>query len=241
MSTVELAVAEPARGVEIGRAHARPAPVRYRGLCVQHRAVPLEDAYAGLQQRAIAGLRQRSEQWNVGSVRHEHPDVHAVSSGRPERLHIGGGARIVGVGQPEALAGDRCDELTQTEQAGRVGNRRDDAQGDFSGWRFRIYDRRAVVGQRLTHQRPHLRERLLDLPHRRPTHLHAGIAPRRNIARGVADPGLSDAEAADKSHRAVHGQHLSMIAAEPTQGAGRSRRVVAADLDAPRRAVASRT
>ena len=106
-------------------------------------------------------------------------------------------------------------------------------QRSLSGGRARIGRRDAVGRDRWTHQCPHLRERLLDLPHGGAAHLDPCIAPRRNVARGVAHPRLSDAETTDKPDRAVHGEHLSMIPAEPTQRARRSRRVVAANLDPP--------
>ena len=159
---VELAVAEPARDVEVARADPRPPPVRHGGLGVQHGAVPLEDAHARLQQRAITGSRERSEQGDVGSARHEEPHVHAVPRGGAERLHVGRRAGIVGVRQPQALASQRRDELIQAKQAGRVRHGRDDAQRGVAGGRDRGGRRGIVVGQRLTHQGPHLRERPLD-------------------------------------------------------------------------------
>jgi hypothetical protein len=51
---VELVVADPAREIEVGRSHARPAGVRDRRFRVQHRAVPFEDAYVRFEERPVA-------------------------------------------------------------------------------------------------------------------------------------------------------------------------------------------
>src|SRR5262249_60704048 len=62
----------------------------------------------------------------------------------------------------------------------------------------------------------------------------ARMSPRGDVACGIADPRLSDAETADETDQAIHGDHLAVIAADPAQRTRRSRRVVAADLDAAR-------
>src|SRR5207237_1332716 len=83
-------------------------------------------------------------------------------------------------------------------------------------------------------QGPHLRERRLDLSHRGTTHFDTRVAPRRDVARRVANPRLSDAETTDEAHGAVHAEHLPMIPAEPAPRTRRRPRVVAADLDPSR-------
>ena len=92
---VQLAVADPARDVQVGRAHARPAAVGDRGLRVHHRPVPLEDAHAGLEQRrgsrrARAACTTRMSLPRPG---HEQAHVDAVLRRRAQRLHVGAWCR----------------------------------------------------------------------------------------------------------------------------------------------------
>ena len=108
---VELPVGRPAREVEIGGADARPAPVRHGGLGVQHRAVPLEDADAGLEQRAVARAHDRLQRRHVARAGHEQAHVHAVPRRLAQRLHIGRGGDEIGVGEPELALRRRGDEL----------------------------------------------------------------------------------------------------------------------------------
>ena len=50
----------------------------------------------------------------------------------------------------------------------------------------------------------------------------------------IADPHLADAQPGHERNRAIHGDHLAMVATDPAERAVEARRVVAADLDATR-------
>ena len=115
---VQLPVADPARGVQVGGADPGPARVGHRGLRVQHGAVPLEDADAAVQQRAVPGpgdgLHEREVAAAAGD---QQPDVDPVPRRRPQRLHVVGRSRVVGVGEPERAAGERGDQGVEPIEA----------------------------------------------------------------------------------------------------------------------------
>jgi hypothetical protein len=90
------------------------------------------------------------------------------------------------------------------------------------------------MGQRIAHERPHLREGRLDLAHGGAPHLDAGVTPRRDTPRGIADPRLSHAETADEAHPAVDREDLPVVTAQPSERARQARRVVTAHLDTAR-------
>ena len=45
---------------------------------MQHGAVPLEDADARVEERPVSRPRERLEEWDVGRVGDQEPDVHAI-------------------------------------------------------------------------------------------------------------------------------------------------------------------
>ena len=117
---VELAIADPARDVQVRRSDARPAAVGDRRLRMQHGPVPLEHADAALEQRPVPGTGDRPQRGNVGRPWHEQSHVHAVGRRRPQRLHVGRRACVIRVGEPQRFLRHRRDELIHAQQAGRV-------------------------------------------------------------------------------------------------------------------------
>ena len=158
------------------------------------------------------------------------PDVHAVARG----LHVRRRAGIVRVRQPEPLAREGGDEVIHAEQAREVRGRGDHAQSRLPHGRARLARPEAGGGDRRAHERPHLRERRLDLEDGRAADLDASISPRGDAARGIADPGPADAETGHEADRAVDGQHLAVVPAEPPEGTGQPGSIVAAHLDPAR-------
>ena len=112
------------RLVEPMRAQKPSATARLR---MEHRAVPLEHAHARLQQRPVAGARQRRQRRNVTRARDEQPHVDAVARGRCQCLHVSRRAHEVGVGQPEVTSRERCNREIQP-----IGSRRTRRAGDHA-------------------------------------------------------------------------------------------------------------
>ena len=231
---VELAVADPAREVEVGRAHAGPARVGHRRLRVQHGPVPLEDADSGFEQGSVAGPRDRLHEGDVAApARHQQADVDTVARRRAERLHVGARARVVGVGQPEGLAGEGRDQGVEPEEARGARGGGDHAQSDLAlSARVRSAGRSSSAAE-AGRRRPRCRRR----PEPRPPP-PGPEAPRPCRARG-RDPApgspshmLADTQARDEGHAAVHHHALPVVAAQPAQRLFEPRRVVAAHLDA---------
>jgi hypothetical protein len=230
---VQLAVAEPARDVEVGRADARPAPVRHRGLGVDHGPVPLEHLDAALEQRAIARPRDGLHDPHVAAASgHQQAHVDAVLGGRAQRLHVGARARVIGIREPEPPSRERGHELVETEQPGGSRRRGDDADGHLA--HGRELSRKVRLGQLRAAGRPRVGERSSHGGHGWAAQLHAGVAPGRHAARGVAFPHAAHAQPGYERHLAVHDQALPVVAAQPAEGVVEARRVVAAHVDAVR-------
>ena len=231
---VELTVAHPAGDVEIRRADARPSSVRDGRLGVQHRAVPLEDPHAGLEERPIARAREGSQDRNVRRARNEQPDVHAVPRGRSQRLHVQRRARrnmrrsSTTCGGPSPQRADRretcppCTERSPQRAAARLpaGRCRSGiGSSDGSG----------VAGGR-----PGFRKRTLDVGHGRPAHHESRCRARDRARVRIADPHLADAKTGHERDGAVDGDHLAVIPTHPSERTIEPGRVVASDLDAAR-------
>src|SRR5262245_63835474 len=75
---------------------------------------------------------------------------------------------------------------------------------------------------------------MFDVGDRRTADFDAGVAPGIQVTPGIADPHLADAQSGHERNRAIHGDHLAMVAADPAERTVEARRVVAADLDATR-------
>ncbi len=228
---VELAVAQPARDVQVRRPDPRPVPVDHRGLGVEHRAVPLVDAHPRLEQRAITGARQGPQDGDVGRPRQQQPHVDALERRGPQGLRVAGGPRVVGVGQPDALAGQGGDELIEPQHPRGRRHARHHAHVHLPGRRRRL-QRDERLGQRRPEQLPDVREGALDVGDGRPAELDAGVAPGLEPLGGIAGPRLADAQAGDEADLAVDRDHLAVVARQPAQGRVEARRVVAAHLDA---------
>ena len=91
---VELAIADPARDVQVRRV--RRAPSGRRRPPSSRAAWSRSTRTRGCRPRAAAGSRRaRSARssGNVGRSGHEQPHVDAVGRGRPQRLHVGASSR----------------------------------------------------------------------------------------------------------------------------------------------------
>jgi len=75
---VQLAVAEPACDVEVGRTDSGPSSIGNRSLRVNHRTVPLKNTNARFEERPVSGTRERTNQRNVGGARHEEANVDTI-------------------------------------------------------------------------------------------------------------------------------------------------------------------
>src|ERR671918_598178 len=78
--------------------------------------------------------------------------------------------------------------------------------------------------------RPDLGKRLHDIGPRRPMHLHASIAPRLNAALWLADPHVPNTQSGNKGNPVIHADRLTVITAQPAQGAVDAWRIEAPDL-----------
>ena len=203
---------------------ARPAPVGHRGLGVEHGAVPLEDADAGLQQRAVAGARDGLHQREVAAAPgHEQPHVDAVPRRRAQRLHVAGRAREVGVGEPQRAAGERGHQRVEPVEAG--GARASVATtrtATSPAGAERLGRRQLLVGQRLAARRPGLGEGPRDVGHRGAADLDAGVAPA-GAGRAPAQPShaLPTQSPVTKATCAVDHEALAVVAAQPARAARR--------------------
>jgi hypothetical protein len=170
---------------------------------VQHGTVPLEDADAGLEQRAIAGARQPGEHRHVAAAGDQQPDVDAVMRRRAQRLHIGRDADEVGISQPQRVAGHRRDHLVKPVKPRGAGLAREHAHHHLAGGRSgnRLRFRQIDVFARC--RSPGLAEGALDVCHRRTTNLDAGVAPGGDAALRVTQPLVTDAEPGDIADLAV--------------------------------------
>ena len=210
---------------------------------MEHGAVPLEDAHAGLEQRPVAGAGHHAEGGDVGGAGHEEPDVDAVPRGDAQRLHVGRGAGVVGVGEPQRAAGQAGHELVDAEESRGVGHGGDDAQGDtvdrvVAGVAMArdvgLRDGMLLVGERVPGRGPGVGEGILDVGHGGAAHLDPGVPPGIAAAVGLAHPHTTHAQAGHEPDLVVDGDHLAVVAAHEAQGALEARRVVAAHLDASR-------
>jgi hypothetical protein len=129
--------------------------------------------------------------------------------------------------------------LIDTEHAGGIRHRGHDPHCCDVGpivfdrvMRCRRLGRCGVVLERPARRRPGVRERTFDVGDRRTAHLDAGVAPGIQMPRWIADPHLADAQSGHERNRAIHGDHLAMVATDPAERAVEARGVVAADLDA---------
>jgi hypothetical protein len=73
---------------------------------------------------------------------------------------------------------------------------------------------------------------MLDVGDRRTAHFDAGVAPGIQMPPWITDPHLADAQSGHERSRAIHRDHLAMVAADPAERAVEARGIVAADLDA---------
>ena len=71
-------------------------------------------------------------------------------------------------------------------------------------------------------------------PDGRSTDFNSGIAPGLEVPLRIAGPHPAYAQAGDKADTAIDGEHLAMIARQPSQRTVPAWRIVAADLDTPR-------
>ena len=213
---VELAIAEPARDVQVGRADTRPARVGHCGLRMQHCSVPLEHAHARFDQRTVARARKWLHEHHVGRVGHQQSHVDAVLGRRAQALDVRGRSGVVRVGQPQPLSCKRGDQLVEAEHASGSRGARDDAQCGISRRRDRIHDA-LLGGKRRSGQRPDLGERGFNLGDCRPADLDAGVAPRLDVLFRNALPSPADAHARDEADRAVDREHLAMVARQPRE------------------------
>ena len=225
---VELVVADPARQIEIGRSHARPAPVRHRRLRVQHRAVPFEHPYAAFQKRAVTGPRHARYDREVARAGNEEPHVDAVARRRAQRLHVRRDAEEIRIREPQRARRHCGNELIEPVKTREVRERREHTQRNVSG-RSHVRRRRQVRGrERRSRHRPHLRERFLEIRDGRSLHFDPRIAPGFDAARRVSDPFSAHAQSAYITDGAVDRDQLAVIAREPAEGAVQARPVEAA-------------
>jgi hypothetical protein len=75
---------------------------------VHHRAVPLEDAHALIEQRAIERALNLHRPADVAVLREQEPDIDAVARRLLQGEHVRPMADEIGVGDPEALPRHRA-------------------------------------------------------------------------------------------------------------------------------------
>ena len=126
---IEFPVAKPALDVQVARTDPCPLAVGDGGLGVDHRTVPFEDANSRFEQLAITRARHVLHYRQIGAAaRHQQPHVDAVVCRGDERLHVRRGPDEIRVRDPEPLAGQRGDELIETEHPGGRRLRGNDAE-----------------------------------------------------------------------------------------------------------------
>ena len=230
---VQLVVGPEAGDVQVGRAHARPAIVGDRALGVQHAAVPLEHPHARFQQRPVAGAGQRPQHRDVAGPGDQQAHVHAIAGGRTQRLHVGGDAHEVGVGQPQPLAAParRSADPVGTGPPGwawwppPAPARRPPGRSAWA-WASSSSGMGAPV---LAQTRANASSRsATDGPRISMPVSRQGSMP----ASGIAQPAGADTQAADEADLAVDGDGLAVIARHPAERAVQLGRVEAADLGA---------
>ena len=210
-------------------------PSATAALRMQHRAVPFEHPHARLQQRPIPCARQRRQRRNVARPRNQQPDVDTVARRRSERLDVRRGADEVRVGQPQMPARERRDREIEPVGSRCARCTRDHAQPRVAlRARSRPLDVMRFVAQRAAAARePDLRERLLDLGHRGPADLDAGVAPRLHALAADRRSSASLTQSPDDERdAAVDRDRLAVIAREPAERAVEAQRIEAANLRA---------
>jgi hypothetical protein len=87
------------------------------------------------------------------------------------------------------------------------------------------------IRQGMTSRRPGIGERTLYSRYSGTLNLNAGIPPGLDIAIGITDPALSDAQTGDEGYPAIYGNHLSMVPREPGKRAVKLWPVETSDFD----------
>ena len=91
--------------------------------------------------------------------------------------------------------------------------------------------RRGIFAERFSGGRPGLGKCVFDVLDGGAAHFDAGVAPRLPMPPGIARPPLANAQPGDEADRAIHRDHLAVIAADPAERTVEARRIVAAHID----------
>jgi hypothetical protein len=191
--------------------------VRHGGLGVHHRAVPFEDADAGIEERAIQRPRDRHGPSDVAALGQQQADVHTIERRMLQRRDVRTVRHEVRIGDPQPAARHRGDEQVRAQHRRAERFRVDEAQMHFTrrldvrfGW-----DGRRIDGA--ARQAPAFGKAVLGVGDCGPDDFHSRVAPRVLLFLRPAHPHPADTQPGHECHAAVDADVLPMVSCRPAE------------------------